>query len=88
MRLSDWERTDDMNVIIEILKRWKQESGIEDQIQFNYKKGVLQIYTNRLAQFAGENNVLYNKYIEEFRSRLRVIGLRQVKVIETFIVTI
>lgn len=51
-----------MKFIQEILKDWKEESGINRVVQYQYRSGVLTIYTSQPGWFIGVGGKLVDKY--------------------------
>lgn len=64
-----------------IIREWKKESKTTRVIQFQYKRGILTIYTSQPGWLIGRRGVLVDKYFEIFKKEL--LDLKELKFEET-----
>lgn len=51
-----------MRFIQDILKNWKEESESNRVVQYQYRSGILTIYTSQPGYFIGKGGKLFDKY--------------------------
>lgn len=67
--------------IRKILKAWKDESGATRIIQFQYKNGILEIFTSQPGWLIGKGGALVYKYEQILKKELH--DFKNLKFIET-----
>jgi len=68
--------------IYKIIEQWKNESGCNSIIQFNYSYSsyTLTICTRKVGYLIGKGGLLYNKYFDKIKNEIK--NLKEVSFVE------
>ena len=66
--------------LIQILKKWKDESGVSTTIKFNYHNGTLTVYSTQCGLLIGRMGSLISSYKTELKKCN--LGIENIELIE------